>query len=379
MNFALTEEQKMIQKMVREFTEKEVAPLDEKMDKTGEFPYELMKKMSDNGFYGIPYAEAYGGAGGDEISGALTLMELAKGSMSVAFTLATHWVPANAIYNFGTEEQKQKYLVPMMTEGKLGAFALTEPGAGSDSAGIVSTGTQDGDTWILNGNKVFITNGGVADIFVICVKTDKTKGAKGISTFIVEKGTPGFSIGKKEDKMGIRASSTAELIMKDCRVPKENMIGNEGEGFKIAMSILEKGRLAFGALGIGISEACLSVAKKYANERQAFGKPIASFQAIQFIIADMAMEIELAKALMFKVAYMYDTGEKCGTEAAMLKVFTSEMAMKASKNAIQVLGGYGYTRDYAPERYLRDSKFLEIGEGANEVLRFVIGGAVLRG
>lgn len=379
MNCTLTEEQKMIQKMVREFTEKEVAPLDEKMDKTGEFPYELMKKMADNGFYGIPYAEEYGGAGGDEVSGALTLMELAKGSMSVAFTLATHWVPANAIYNFGTEEQKKKYLVPMLTEGKLGAFALTEPGAGSDSAAIVSSGTQDGDTWILNGNKVFITNGGVADIFVICVKTDKTKGAKGISAFIVEKGTPGFSIGKKEDKMGIRASSTAELIMKDCRVPKENMIGNEGEGFKIAMSILEKGRLAFGALGIGISEACLSVAKKYANERQAFGKPIASFQAIQFIIADMAMEIELAKALMYKVACMYDKGEKCGTEAAMLKVFTSEMAMKASKNAIQVLGGYGYTRDYAPERYLRDSKFLEIGEGANEVLRFVIGGAVLRG
>lgn len=379
MNFALSEEQKMIQKMVREFTEKEVAPLDEKMDKSGEFPYELMSKMAENGFFGIPFPEKYGGADGDAVCGVLTINELARGSASVAITLDTHWLAADALCIFGTEEQKQKYLLPMLSGKTLGAFALTEPVAGSDAAGIQSSAVPEGDYWVLNGTKAFITNGEAAGIYVIAAKTDKTKGTKGISTFIVEKGAPGFSIGKKEDKMGCRGSITTELILKDCRIPKENLLAKEGEGFKVAMTALDGGRMHIGAMGVGLSEACLNLASKYAKERQAFGQPIANFQAVQFMLADMAMEIELAKTLMFKVAWMRDQAVKYSKEAAMLKVFAAETAMKSAKNAIQILGGYGYTRDYPAERYLRDAKVLEIGEGASEVLRLLIGGSVLKG
>lgn len=379
MNFELNEEQKMIQKMMREFTEKEVAPLDEEMDKTGEFPYELMKKMADNGIFGIPYPEEYGGAGGDAMCSVISIMELAKGSSSVALTLDAHWLAVDCLEVFGTEEQKQKYLEATLTGEKLAAFALTEPVAGTDAAGIQTTAELEGDEWVLNGTKAFCTNGEAAEIYIIAAKTDKSKGAKGITTFIVDKGTPGFNIGKKEDKMGCRGSITTELIMKDCRIPKANILGKEGEGFKIAMVALDGGRMHIGAMSVGLAEAAMGVAAKYAKERYAFGQPIGNFQAVQFMIADMAMEIEATKLMVYKVASLRDKGERYTKEAAMVKVFGAEMAMKTAKNAIQILGGYGYTRDYAPERYLRDAKLLEIGEGATEVLRVLIGSSELRG
>ncbi|MDI3534378.1 MAG: butyryl-CoA dehydrogenase [Thermosediminibacterales bacterium] len=378
MNFELTEEQKMIRKMVREFTEKEVAPRDEEMDRTGEFPYDIMKKMAENGLFGIPYPEEYGGAGADSVCGVITIEELAKGSASVALTLDAHWLAVDAINLFGNEEQKKKYLTPALTGEKIAAFSLTEPVAGSDAAAIQATAELDGDEWVLNGTKAFVTNGDAADIYVIAVKTDKSKGVKGISTFIVEKGSPGFSIGKKEDKMGCRGSITTELILKDCRVPKENLLGKEGEGFKIAMVALDGGRMHVGAMAVGLAEAAKDIAVKYAKERYAFGQPIGNFQAVQFMIADMEMEIEATRLMVYKTATLRDKKIRYSKEAAMVKVFGSEMAMKTAKNAIQILGGYGYTRDYAPERLLRDAKLLEIGEGASEVLRMVIGSTVLR-
>lgn len=378
MNFELTEEQKMIQKMVREFTGKEVAPQDPEMDKTGEFPYDLLARMAENGFFGIPYPEEYGGAGGDAVCSAITMMELAKGSSSVALTLDAHWLAADSILKYGTSEQKEKYLRPALID-TLAAFALTEPVAGSDAAGIQTAAEQVGDYWVLNGTKAFCTNGDAAKIYIVAAKTENSRGAKGISTFIVEKGTPGFSIGKKEDKMGCRGSITTELILKDCRLPKENLLGNEGEGFKVAMHALDGGRMHIGAMSVGLAEACLDVASKYAKERYAFGQPIANFQAIQFMIADMAMEIEATRLMVYKAATLRDKGVRYTKEAAMAKVFGAEMAMKTAKNAIQILGGYGYTRDYPLERYLRDAKLLEIGEGTTEVLRVLIGNTVLRG
>ncbi len=378
MDYNFNEEQKLIQKMVQEFTEKEVAPLDEHMDKSGEYPKELITKMAENGFFGIPYPEELGGAGGDSICGVLATSELAKGSLSIAFTLATHWVACDALNFFANDEQRERLLRPLLEGEKLGAFSITEPCAGSDSAAIISNAERDGDDWVLNGTKAFVTNGGVADLYVICVKTDKTQGARGISAFVIEKDNPGLIAGKKEDKMGLRGSVTAEMILKNCRVPGANLLGKEGEGFKIAMKILDSGRMQFGAQGLGLAEACLKVASKYARERKAFGKPLSELQSVQFMIANMASEIELVKTLLFKVAWMRDKGMNFTKEAAILKLFSSEMAMKAAKDAIQILGGYGYTRDYPPERYLRDAKVLEIAEGANEIMRYVIGSMVLK-
>ncbi|MGI6604498.1 MAG: acyl-CoA dehydrogenase family protein [bacterium] len=378
MDFKLSEELELWRKTVRVFTEKEVAPRDAEMDSTGEFPWDIIKKMAENGFFGIPYPEEYGGAGMGALAGAITIEELARGSSSVALTLDAHWLGVDPIVAHGTPEQKAKYLPDLVSGAKLGAFALTEPSAGSDAAGILSTAVRDGDFWVLNGTKAFITNGGAADIYLIAVKTDKTKGARGITTFIVEKGMPGFSIGKKEDKMGCRGSVTTELIMDNCRVPAENMLGKEGEGFKVAMMTLDFGRACIGAMGVGCATAAMEAAARHANQRHAFGGPISKLQAIQFKIADMTMGIEAARLLAYRAAWLRDQGQRYSKEAAMAKVVGAEVAMKATKDAIQILGGYGYTRDYPVERYLRDAKLLEIGEGASEVLRMVIGTSTLR-
>lgn len=378
MNFKLTTEQEMIKKMVRDFTEKEVAPFDAEMDKKGEFPWDIIKKMGENGIFGISFPEEYGGAGADAVCEAITLEELARGSGSVSITLDAHMLCAHPILQFGTEEQKQKYLPDLVSGKRLGAFALTEPVAGSDAASIQTTATLDGDEYILNGQKAWITNFSVADIVLVAAKTNPDAGAKGISVFIVEKGTPGFIVGDKEDKMGIRGSDTGELIFDNCRIPKENLLGEEGQGFKIAMVALDSGRFGIGAMGVGIAQHAMEEAVKYAKERTAFGRPIAKFQAIQFMIADMAVEIQAARNLVYQAAFKRDQGERFSVDAAMAKLFASEVAMKTTKNAIQVFGGYGYSREYPVERLLRDAKILEIGEGTSEILRLVIGGSALR-
>ena len=371
MLFEFTEEQKMIRKMVKEFTANEIAPLDAKMDNEG-FDYGLWEKIKETGFLGIPFPEKYGGSDGDAITGAIIINEMAKGSASVALTLDAHWLAGDTILHHGTVAQKEKYLYKASTD-TIFAFSLTEPSAGSDAAGIQSTAKLAGDEWILNGSKAWVTNGGVSGVYVILAKTDESKGARGISAFIVEEGTPGFSVGKKEDKMGMRGSNTTELVLNDCKIPKENLLGKEGDGFKIAMIALDGARISIGAIAAGLSETAMKVAKEYANQRAAFGKPIAKFQAVQFMIADMAMGIKATELMTFDTAKMKAQGLRHTKEAAMVKVFGGETAMKTCKNAMQVLGGNGYSKDYHVERYLRDAKLLEIGEGANEVLRMLVG------
>lgn len=373
--FEFNEEQKMIQKMVAEFTENEIKPLDAEMDKTG-FHYELWDKIKENGFLGIPFPEKYGGGDGDAITGAITIREIAKGSASVALALDAHWLAADTILYHGTEEQKEKYLYRAATD-TIFAFGLTEPSAGSDAAGIQSTAVLDGDEWVINGTKAWITNAKVSGVYIILAKTDGTKGARGISAFIVEEGTPGFSVGKVEDKMGMRGTMTAELIMEDLRVPKENLLGEEGSGFKIAMIALDGARISVGALCAGLSEAAMEIAKEYATQRNAFGRPISKFQAIQFMIADMAIGIRNMEVLTFDTAKMKVEKIRHTQEAAMLKIYSSEATMEICKNAIQILGGNGYSKDYHVERYLRDAKLLEIGEGASEILRMLVGTTIL--
>ncbi|HHV07227.1 MAG TPA: acyl-CoA dehydrogenase [Firmicutes bacterium] len=378
MDFKLSEDLELWRKTAREFTDNEVAPYDEEMDRANDLSWDIIHKMSDAGMFGIPYPEEYGGSNMGSLAGAITIEELARGSASIALTLDAHWLATDPIYLFGTDEQKKKYLPDLVSGKKLAAFALTEPGAGSDAAGIVSTAVRDGDHWVLNGTKAWITNGGAAEVYVIAVKTDKTKGARGISTFIVEKGTPGFSIGKKEDKMGCRGSVTTELILDNCRIPESNLLGKEGEGFKIAMIALDFGRACVGAMGVGTAQSVMEKAARYANQRQAFGGPLAKLQAIQFKIADMAMGIEAARLMVYHAAWKRDQGQRYSQEAAMAKVFGAEVAMEACREAIQIFGGNGYSRDYPVERCLRDAKLLEIGEGASEVLRMVIGSTTLR-
>ncbi|HHU69811.1 MAG TPA: acyl-CoA dehydrogenase [Thermoanaerobacterales bacterium] len=378
MDFRLSEDLQLWRETVHEFTDNEVAPYDEAMDRANDLPWDIIHKMSDAGMFGIPYPEEYGGSDMGSLAGAITIEELARGSASIALTLDAHWLATDPIHLFGTDEQKKKYLPDLVSGKKIGAFALTEPGAGSDAAGIISTAVRDGDHWILNGTKAWITNGGAAEVYVIAVKTDKTKGARGISTFIVEKGTPGFSIGKKEDKMGCRGSVTTELILDNCRIPESNLLGKEGEGFKIAMVALDFGRTCIGAMGVGTARSAMEKAAAYANQRHAFGAPIARLQAIQFKIADMAMGIEAARFMVYHAAWKRDQGQRYSHEAAMAKVFGSEVAMKACREGIQIFGGNGYSRDYPLERYLRDAKLLEIGEGASEVLRMVVGMNMLK-
>lgn len=379
MDFKFTREQELVRQMLKEFVEKEVKPIAAHIDETEEFPIKNVKKMARYGIMGIPFPKEYGGAGGDDISYVIAVEELAKACASTSVILSAHtslccW----PIFKYGTEEQKQKYLPGLLKGEKLGAFALTEPNAGTDSASQQTIARIDGDDFIINGSKVFITNGGYADVFVIFAMTDKSKGTKGISAFIVEKGAKGFEIGKKEEKMGIRASSTTELIFKDCRIPKENMLGKEGKGFGVAMSTLDGGRIGIAAQALGIAEGALEEAVKYMKTRKQFGKHLGVFQGLQWYIAEMATKVEASKLLVYKAAWKKATGQNYGLEAAMAKLYASETAMEVTTKVIQIFGGYGFTKDYPVERMMRDAKITEIYEGTSEVQKMVIAGNILK-
>lgn len=379
MDFQLTEDQKMVQKLARDFAEKRLAPTVSERDHNEEFSRELADEMGEMGLTGICFPEEYGGSGGDVTSYILAVEELSKADDGVGITLsATVSLCAWPIFAYGTEEQKQKYLVPLAEGEKLGAFGLTEPNAGTDAAGQQTVAVEDGDDYILNGSKIFITNAGEAEIYVIFAMTDKSKGVKGISAFIVEKDMPGFSFGKREHKMGIHTSLTNELVFQDVRVPKENLLGKVGEGFKIAMSTLDGGRIGVAAQALGIAQAALDHAIKYSKERVQFGQPICKNQAIAFMMADMATKIDAARLLIYRAAYLKDQGLPYSKEAAMAKLFASDIAMEVTTDAVQIFGGYGYSREYPVERLMRNAKITQIYEGTNQVQRMVISGAILR-
>lgn len=372
MNLRFTEEQEMMRKMVRDFAQAEIAPFVEKMEQ-GEFPREILRKMGELGLMGIPIPEQYGGSEMDFTSYIIAINELSKVSATVGVILSVHTsVGTNPIVYFGTDAQKQKY-VPKLASGEyLGAFCLTEPSAGSDAGSLKSKARKEGDYYIINGSKVFITNGGEADVYIVFASTSSELGTKGISAFIVEKDTPGLVIGKDEHKMGLHGSRTVQLSFEDMRVPAENLLGEEGQGFKIAMANLDVGRIGIAAQALGIAEAALEAATGYAKERVQFGKPIAAQQGIGFKLADMATAVEAAKLLIYRAADLRQRGVKCGKEASMAKLCASRTAVEVTTDAIQVFGGYGYTEDYPVERYFRDAKITEIYEGTSEIQRMVI-------
>ena len=379
MNFGLTREQELVRQMVREFAVNEVKPIAAEIDETERFPMENVKKMAELGMMGIPFPKELGGAGGDVLSYIITVEELSKACATHGVIVSAHTsLCASLLYENGTPSQKEKYLIPLAKGEKIGAFGLTEPGAGTDAAGQQTTAVLDGDNYILNGSKIFITNGGVADTFIVFAMTDKKMGTKGISAFIVEKGFPGFSIGKKEDKLGIRASSTTELIFENCVVPKENLIGKEGKGFGIAMKTLDGGRIGIAAQALGIAEGAYEEAVKYMKERKQFGRPLSAFQGLQWMIAEMETKIEAAKLLVYKAAWLKQNKLPYSTDAAKAKLFAAEVAMDVTTKAVQIHGGYGYTKEYPVERMMRDAKITEIYEGTSEVQKMVIAGAALR-
>ncbi|MCI7413004.1 MULTISPECIES: acyl-CoA dehydrogenase [Hornefia] len=374
MNFQLTKEQEFVRKMVREFATNEVEPLAADIDKEHRFPEETVAKMAKYGMMGIPFPTEYGGAGGDEVSYAITVEELSRVCASTGVIVSAHtslccW----PIYAYGTEEQKQKYLPDLLSGRKIGAFGLTEPNAGTDAAGQQTRAVLDGDEWVLDGAKVFITNGGYASTFVVMAMTDKKKGTHGgISSFIVEKGDPGFSIGKTEDKMGIHASSTTELIFQNCRIPKDRLLGEVGDGFKIALSTLDGGRIGIASQALGIAQGAFDVTVDYMKARKQFGKKLSQMEALQFEMADLKTRIEAARLLVYKAAFLEDQHAKYGEAAAMAKLFAAETAMKVTTKCVQFHGGYGYTADYPVERMMRDAKITEIYEGTSEVQKIVI-------
>jgi alkylation response protein AidB-like acyl-CoA dehydrogenase len=372
MNFDLTQDQEMIIKMTRDVVADVIAPRAAEVDETGEFPAENIKVLSELGLMGLTVPEEYGGTKVDTVTFAMVVEEIAKGCAATASIMSIHsTTTVMTILNFGTEEQKQKYL-PGLASEKVCAFALTEPDSGSDAGSIKTSAVLDGDSYVLNGTKCFISNSGAADVYTIFAKTDKSAGTKGITAFIVEAGTPGLNIGKHENKMGIRGSLTCELIIENLRIPKENLLGKEGQGFKIAMNALDCARVGAAAQAVGIAQAAYETALEYAKERKQFGKPIIDFQGIGFMLADMAMQIEAARGLVYKAAYANDAGKPAGKEGAMAKCFAADMSVQVCLNAIQILGGYGYMKDYPTERYLRDAKITQIYEGTNQIQRVVI-------
>ncbi|MBB5150013.1 MULTISPECIES: acyl-CoA dehydrogenase [Ureibacillus] len=372
MNLNFTEEQLMMRDMVRDFAQNEIAPFVEKME-AGEFPRPILNKMAELGLMGITVPEEYGGSGMDFISYIIAINELSKVSAVIGVILSVHTsVGTNPILYFGNEEQKQKY-VPKLAKGEyLGAFCLTEPSAGSDAASLKTRAVKKGDKYIINGSKIFITNGGEADVYIVFAKTDPEKGSRGVTAFIVEKDTPGLIIGKDEKKMGLHGSRTVELSFENMEVPEANRLGEEGEGFKIAMANLDVGRIGIAAQALGIAEAALDAAVKYAGERQQFGKPIIANQGIGFKLADMATAVESARLLVYRAADLRSKGLPCGKEASMAKLFASQTAREVAIEAVQVFGGYGYTKEYPVERYFRDAKITEIYEGTSEIQRIVI-------
>ena len=373
MDFHLTREQELVRQMMHDFTENEVKPIAAETDKTSTYPRENIEKLFDLGVMGMIVPEEFGGAGADDLSSAIAIEELSKQCASTGDILATHnGLCCGPIIANGTPAQKEKYL-RMLTEGhKVGAFALTEPDAGSDAAKGTCVAELQGDHYVLNGSKIFITNGYVADVFVVFAMTDPSKGTKGISAFIVESSFPGFSVGKHEEKMGLHGSPTAEIVFTDCIVPKENLLGKEGKGFNIAMQTLDGGRIGIAAQGLGIAEGALEEAKNYTKGRVQFGKPISKFQNTQFTLADMELGCEAGRLLTYQAAIMKGEGKRYTKQAAMAKLFTSEHAMKTTTKALQMFGGYGYTKDYPMERMMRDAKITEIYEGTSEIQRIVI-------
>ena len=379
MDFDLDEQQQMIRKMAREFAEKEIKPVAAELDEKASFPAEIVKKLGELGFMGMMVPEEYDGAAMDAVSYAIAVEEISRADASTGVTMSVNnSLCCQPILDYGTEEQKKRYLPPLATGEKLGAFSITEPEAGSDAGNVQTTATADGDHYVVNGTKLFVTNGGKADVVVLFAATDKEAGARGISAFIVEKGTPGFSVGKHEDKMGMRAADTSELIFEDCKVPKENLLAKEGMGFKIALATLDGGRIGIAAQAVGIGQACLEAAIAYSKQREQFGRAICKFQAIQWLLANMATQVEAARLLTYRVAHLKDKGERFTMEAAQAKLFASEAAVSAAINAVQVHGGYGYMKEYDVERYFRDSKLTEIYEGTSEVQRLVIAASLLR-
>ena len=378
MDFQLTEEQVMIKNMVRDFAEKEIAPRAEEIDATDQFPSDIFKRMGELGLFGIPFAETYGGSGGDYLGQVITLEEIARASGTVAIILDVQTsLCCEPLYLFGTEQQKLKYLPALISGEKIGAFGLTEPQAGSDAGATRTRAVRDGDEWVINGQKIFITNGSLADVLVVTAKTNPDKGTKGISAFIVEKGTPGFEPGRDEKKMGLKGSVTSELFFEDCRIPAANLLGRENEGFKQFMTTLDAGRVAIAAMALGLAQGAYDKAVAYARERQQFGQPIAKFQAIQWMIAEMATDIDAARLMINRAAWLKTQGQLLTKEAAMAKLFATEASERVCYKAIQIHGGYGYIREYAVERMYRDQRLCAIGEGTNEIQRLVIARQVL--
>ena len=373
MDFALSPEHEQIRRTVRDFAERRIAPVVDEMERRGEFPLEIIREAAGLGLLGVPYPEEVGGTGLDSLAYAITVEELSRVSGSVGIIVSAHTsLGCNPLYLAGTDAQKERYLRPLASGAKLGAYGLTEPGAGSDSRGTRTRARRDGDCWVLDGTKRFITNAGVADTYIVTAVTDREEGSGRISAFIVEAGTPGFAIGRMEEKLGLHASNTGELLFTDCRVPLENLLGPEGEGDKLFLKTLDGGRIGIGAMALGLAQAAFEAASAYAKEREQFGKPIAAFQGVAFMIADMATEIDAARLLVYRAAWLKDQGRPYSTEAAMAKLYASEMASRVTNAAIQVHGGYGYVTEYKVERYLRDAKLTEIGEGTSQIQRLVI-------
>ena len=379
MDFYLTETQKQVKQLARDFAEKEIAPFVRKYDEKGEFPFEIMKKLGEIGFLGITFPEEYGGSGLKYLDYVVIIEEISRVDPSIGLSVAAHnGLCTNHIYCFGDENQKRKYLPELCTGKKIGAWALTEPQAGSDAANLLTTAVKENNHYILNGNKVFTTHGSVGDVIVVMAVTDKTKGKNGISSFIVEKGYDGLIVGKKEDKLGMRASDTCSLVFDNCKVPVENLIGEEGQGYKQAMEILAGGRIGIAALSVGLAQGAFELSLKYSKERKAFGKYIAEFQAIQWKLADMATQIESARLLTYKAAYLKDQGKDYSLYASMAKYFASEVAVKCAIEAVQIYGGYGYIKEYPVEKFYRDAKLLTIGEGTSEIQKIIIANKILK-
>jgi butyryl-CoA dehydrogenase len=378
-NLELTEEQNLLQKTVREFAESEVKPLAKELDATGRFPRETFRKAAELGLTGVAFPEADGGAGFDHIGYSVVIEEISRCCASTGVILSVqNSLYCDPIHRFGTEEQKKKFLLPFARGEKIGCYALTEPQAGSNAAALQTKAVKKGDKYVINGTKAWITNGGAADAAIVYVNTDPAKGEKGITALVVEKGSPGFRIGKEEEKLGIHATACCELIFTDCEVPAANRIGNEGEGYKVALATLDGGRIGIGAQAVGIAHGAFEAALAWSKERMAFGHPIAQFQAIQFMLADMSTEIDAARLLVRKAAWKQDTGARFSMEASIAKLFASEMATRVSHKAIQIHGGYGYSREYPVERAYRDARITEIYEGTSEIQRLVISSWVLK-
>jgi len=377
MKFDLNEEQADIRDMVRRFTSQEITPHAEEWDEQYHFPREIYTKMAELGLMGMTTPEVYGGSMLSRLSGALVYEELAKGEMATTVGLSVHNMITGSLARFGSEEQRQRWVTRLANGELLGAFSLSEAAAGSDAARLQCRATRRGESYILNGNKFWVTNGGEADLYLVMARSEPGIDPAGITCLVVEKGAPGFSFGKTERKMGLHSSPTRELIFEECEIPVANRIGDEGQGFKIALSSLDGGRVNIGAIAIGVAQAAFETARQYAMEREQFGKPIGVFQAIQFMLADMAMKIEAARLLVYEAAYKLDEGQSAGMYAAMAKCFATDTAMEVTTNAVQVLGGAGYVRDYPVERYMRDVKVAQIFEGTNQIQRIVIGRALL--